>query len=72
VLLVSIVVTMVLSIINWLYKRSKVAKDERNRVSLQELHWIFVFGLLVSKSKPVIVMCILKNNNDNTRSVFFS
>lgn len=47
-LLVSIAVTILLSIINWLYNRSRVAKNERDKVSL-ELHSLFIFGLLVSK-----------------------
>lgn len=52
-LLVSIAVTLVLGIMNWFYKRNRVAKDERVRVGLQELHWVFVFGLLVSNGSPL-------------------
>ena len=43
---------MGLSIANWLYKKRGVAKDAMNRFSL-ELHWLFVFGLFVSKGNFV-------------------
>ena len=57
-LLVSIAVTMALSVINWMYKRSRVAKDKRNGVNLAELHSLFVFGLLVSKGSSLVKCCI--------------
>ena len=48
-LLTSITITMLLSIVNWLYSRSRVVNsNERNEVRL-ELHWLFIFGLLMSK-----------------------
>jgi len=39
---------MLLSLFNWLYSRSKVTSAERDDVRL-ELHWLFLFGLLMSK-----------------------
>lgn len=48
-LLVTIAITMLLSVVNGLYSRSKVVDiDERSEVKL-ELHWLFLFGLLMSK-----------------------
>jgi len=48
-LLVSIAITMLLSVVNWLYGRSRVINvDERAELRL-ELHWLFLFGLLMSK-----------------------
>ena len=50
VLVISIAVTMFLSLVNWLISRGRVVnnKSDRNKVSL-DLHWLFLFGLLMSK-----------------------
>ena len=49
ILLASIAMTMLLSIVNWLYSRGRAGNsNERNEISL-ELHWLFLFGLLMSK-----------------------
>ena len=49
-LLVSIAVTMILSLVNWLYSRSRALanKNELKEVGL-DIHWLFLFGLLMSK-----------------------
>jgi len=61
-LLSSIAITMLLSIINWLYSRSRVVNfDERNEVSL-ELHWLFLFGLLMSKGAFILNLLLMQKN----------
>ena len=66
-LLVSIVVTILISIINWLSIQSIAPKSERNKVSLMEPHWLFLFGLLVSKGIHIMefmyyLQYLIKNN----------
>lgn len=49
-LLICIIITMLLSLVNWLYCDSKIVhKSLRNEVSMVDLHWLFLYGLLVSK-----------------------
>ena len=70
-LLVSITVTILLSIslINWSYNRSRVAKIERNKVRL-ELHLLFIFGLLLSKGTFFnVLMGYFQFNNKNNNVI---
>ncbi len=55
VLLVSIAVTVILSLVNWFYKKSRDDNNERNEVIL-DIHWRFLFGLLMSKGMPIIFL----------------
>jgi len=46
-LLVSIAVSLALSLFNWFY-------NNRNNNNELGIHWLFLFGLLVSKGKLIV------------------